>query len=284
MVLEIQIVSDLHIDINKINTFDKVIVPKAKYIALCGDLTNNVQSRKYTELLEYCQKEFIGVFVITGNHEYYGSTKSNKKNRLNIVQIDEYIQKLCDDLNTEHPELGILHFMQNSEVIIDVPVTDVSSKKYSILGSTLWSYIPKNKEHNIIKSIADYQYILDENNNRFMTDYSTKLFMQNQYYLTNKIKDNETNGIPTVVLTHHAPIMEAVNVAYPDSVLNNAFASDLRSFIGKCKYLKCWMYGHTHYKFDIMIGNCRIVTNPRGYHSNEISRYSTEEVIVIEHE
>jgi hypothetical protein len=29
--------------------------------------------------------------------------------------------------------------------------------------------------------------------------------------------------------------------------------------------IKLWTHGHTHEDFDYMIGDCRVVCNPRGY-------------------
>jgi len=33
--------------------------------------------------------------------------------------------------------------------------------------------------------------------------------------------------------------------------------------------IKLWTHGHTHHEFDYMIGECRVVCNPRGYHGYE---------------
>jgi hypothetical protein len=35
--------------------------------------------------------------------------------------------------------------------------------------------------------------------------------------------------------------------------------------------IKLWTHGHTHHKFDYMIGETRIVCNPRGYEGYEDS-------------
>jgi hypothetical protein len=33
--------------------------------------------------------------------------------------------------------------------------------------------------------------------------------------------------------------------------------------------IKLWTHGHTHHEFDYMIGDCRVVCNPRGYKNYE---------------
>jgi hypothetical protein len=47
--------------------------------------------------------------------------------------------------------------------------------------------------------------------------------------------------------------------------MNGAYSSDLSDFILDHPQIKVWTHGHTHHNFDYMIGDCRIVCNPRGY-------------------
>ena len=51
--------------------------------------------------------------------------------------------------------------------------------------------------------------------------------------------------------------------------MNGAFASDLDDFIAYRPQIRLWTHGHTHEPFDYMIGETRVVCNPRGYSGRE---------------
>jgi hypothetical protein len=69
-----------------------------------------------------------------------------------------------------------------------------------------------------------------------------------------------------VVVGHHAPCKLSTKPQYQDDVLmNGAYSSDLSEFILDHPQIKLWTHGHTHDRFDYMIGSTRIVCNPRGY-------------------
>jgi hypothetical protein len=69
-----------------------------------------------------------------------------------------------------------------------------------------------------------------------------------------------------VVVGHMAPSKLSVHPRYQnDTLMNGAYASDLSEFIMDHPQIKLWTHGHTHHKFDYMIGSTRIVCNPRGY-------------------
>ena len=73
-----------------------------------------------------------------------------------------------------------------------------------------------------------------------------------------------------VVVGHHAPSKLSTKPRYEKDVeMNGAYSSDLNEFILAHPQIKLWTHGHTHDLFDYMIGNTRIVCNPRGYHGYE---------------
>ena len=71
---------------------------------------------------------------------------------------------------------------------------------------------------------------------------------------------------PVVVVTHHSPSKQSIKPRYHgDYHMNGGYSSDLESFIMDYPQIKVWTHGHTHDTFDYMIGNCRLICNPRGY-------------------
>jgi hypothetical protein len=54
-----------------------------------------------------------------------------------------------------------------------------------------------------------------------------------------------------------------------ETIMNGCYHSSLEEFILDRPQIKLWTHGHTHYAFDYVIGDTRIVCNPRGYEGYE---------------
>jgi hypothetical protein len=73
-----------------------------------------------------------------------------------------------------------------------------------------------------------------------------------------------------VVAGHHAPSRRSTHEMYAhDTVMNGGYSSDLDQFIEDRPQIRLWTHGHTHHPFDYMIGETRVVCNPRGYSGHE---------------
>ncbi len=69
MALRIQIISDIHLEVNK--SFE--VTPMAPYLALLGDIGDPCSGR-YLNFLKKQASQFEKVFVLIGNHSCYGRT------------------------------------------------------------------------------------------------------------------------------------------------------------------------------------------------------------------
>ncbi len=74
----------------------------------------------------------------------------------------------------------------------------------------------------------------------------------------------ESDAEKIVVVTHHLPTFAAIEDKHKGSVLNAAYATELGNFIADSR-ISAWIYGHTHHRTDLMIGNTHLVSNPLGY-------------------
>jgi hypothetical protein len=73
-----------------------------------------------------------------------------------------------------------------------------------------------------------------------------------------------------VVCTHHAPSYKSVHPHYAhETDMNGGYASDLSEFILDHENILFWTHGHMHDPSDYMIGQCRVICNPRGYSGYE---------------
>lgn len=74
---------------------------------------------------------------------------------------------------------------------------------------------------------------------------------------------DEPFGGPTVVVTHHAPLIRSCRPEHRLDPVTAAFASNLEWLLDGRALL--WLHGHTHYACDYEIGGTRVVANQRGY-------------------
>jgi len=75
-----------------------------------------------------------------------------------------------------------------------------------------------------------------------------------------------------VVVGHHSPSFQSCHEMYGnDHLMNGGYHSDLSEFILDHPQIVLWTHGHTHHPFDYMIGETRVVCNPRGYENDGYS-------------
>jgi hypothetical protein len=84
------------------------------------------------------------------------------------------------------------------------------------------------------------------------------------------LKDTVAGKEKVVVCTHHTPTYASCHPRYADDkVMNGGYHSDLSDLILDHPQIKLWTHGHTHDRFDYMVGTTRVVCNPRGYSGHE---------------
>ncbi len=72
----------------------------------------------------------------------------------------------------------------------------------------------------------------------------------------------DAHGGECIVVTHTAPSIRSVASEYQADVLSAAFASNLDHLVERTRL---WVHGHTHAARDYQLGECRVISNPRGY-------------------
>lgn len=229
-----QYISDLHLEfydekINKIlNKFD--IIAKADYLILAGDIGNPFRP-SYRIFLENVATKFKKVFVITGNHEYYGNE---------IQKTDNECRFICLEIKN-------VIFLQDEMFSI--------SEDLKIIGTTLWSNIPNENKREISECISDYRLI-----NNFTTEKCNLLHRDAKILIEKYIKDSKEDT-KFIIITHHMPSMSLISSKYKNySNINYSFASDLEEITNNKKII-AWVYGHTHEPYQKGIYYC----NPIGY-------------------
>ena len=203
----------------------------------------------YRDFLKRCSEQFKHVIYIAGNHEFY-----HGKYPAGMDYIREEV--------AHYPNIT---FLENETVKIN---------GVNFIGCTLWTDMNKGDPTTvafIAGALNDYRQIRrnDLDYRRFRPEYTVKLHKKSLQYISDTINNNPNEKF--VVVGHHAPSKLSTKPRYEkDFHMNGGYSSDLTDFILDHPQIKLWTHGHTHDKFDYMIGSTRIVCNPRGYVGYEV--------------
>lgn len=299
--MKIALASDLHLEFGTISLHN---TNAADVLVLSGDIIveNDLSSFDpyYTLGYEYrsnifhnffqeCSQRFPHVIYVLGNHEHYhgdfANTAKNIKEKLshlkNVYVLDREMKKIDDvvfvggtlwtNMNN-HDSLTLYHMrsMMNDFRII----------KNSNAMRTRKVPIYKKDENG--KSILDEKGYMIQESWKFKEEpglFSAENSVEEHVKMTEFIKFcvRENRDKKIVVCGHHSPSKLSTKPRYQnDTIMNGAYSSDLSELILDHPEIKVWTHGHTHDKFDYMIGETRVICNPRGYIGYEPNAKSFE--------
>ncbi|MFY8211436.1 MAG: metallophosphoesterase [Candidatus Nanopelagicus sp.] len=236
------------------------------------------RAERYYDFVERCSQRFPNVILIAGNHEHYHGDFGNTfdiiryafKDLANVNVLDKESVVLDDtifvggtlwtDMNKEDPmTIHAIRDMMNDFNCVSNGITQRKVPLYK-----------KDKDGKYLIDDATGGYIAesfkfkDEPKKFSPTDAleDHKQFLQ----FLKIVLENNTEKKQVVVCGHHAPSKASTHPKYiGQTLMNGGYSSDLSEFILDHQEIKLWTHGHTHEKFDYVIGETRIVCNPRGY-------------------
>jgi predicted phosphodiesterase len=286
--MRIQIVSDLHLefsDINIQNTNNADVLILGGDICVAQDLHDHPEpnntadqaviaagtglgrrqqsAQRYRDFFKRCSFQFPHVIYIAGNHEFYHGKF--------FAGID-YLREEC----AKYPNV---YFLENDTKVID----DVT-----FVGATLWTDMNKGDPltmHAIEGMMNDFRII--KNDKRSYASMSARDVVGRHARTLSYFRSvlAEQHDRKFVVVGHHSPSFQSVHDLYKDQYLmNGGYHSDLSEFIMDHPQVRLWTHGHTHNPFDYVIGNTRVVCNPRGYENDgysENSGWDPEKVVEV---
>lgn len=236
--MRLRILSDLHLE-----CFDEdreLPDVACDAVILAGDI-----SRK-TRGLGWAAERFAGlpILYVPGNHEFYRSC----------------MPTLRRELAEEARRLGI-HLLDNRTLTLG---------GVRFHGTTLWTDFalyadepdddPTLTEQKALALMPDFHIIEQPEGETFTPEESRRLHAESLAWLERELAQPFSG--PRVVISHHAPLAECIPPCYRGDALSPAFASNLRSLMGK---MTLWFHGHVHEPVDMSVAGTRVMANPGGY-------------------
>ena len=258
--MRVNVISDLHLE------FADLVLPGGDVLILSGDVceVKNIKKDHYNPDMvmlaheradrrpdryirffeEECSK-YREVIYVMGNHEHYG------------FRFDKTYRHLKENIPTN------IRLLEKESVEIDGVV---------FVGGTLWTDLNKNDPitaYTLKTSMNDYRVITNLYKDKGLYYKLTPEYTLDEHNLTKQfISDTvaASGDKPVVVVTHHSPSKLSIKPRYQgDFHMNGGYSSAMEDFILDRPQIKFWTHGHTHDTFDYMIGECRVICNPRGY-------------------
>lgn len=269
--MRVAVCSDLHLefeDINLKNTEDAEVLILSGDIMIAEDLHDHPETSysmysnvnladlgrrqrvalRFRDFLKRCSFQFPHVVYVAGNHEFYhGRWKAS-----------------LDHLREECAKFPNVYFLERDVKVIN---------EVSFIGATLWTDCNKGDPltlHSLADMMNDYRIIRNDEHGyaKLRPSHSMHRHQQTLSYLKAVLPDMKDNKV--VFVGHHSPSFQSSHEMYKnDYLMNGGYHSELSEFILDHPQIKLWTHGHTHFPFDYMIGETRVVCNPRGYSGHD---------------
>ncbi len=220
----------------------------ADVVVLAGDVWNGTRG------IEWAREWADGrpVLYVAGNHEFYGHGLPELTGRLRSVAAGSPIRVLEND--------------------------EVTLEGVRFLGCTLWSDFdfdgPERREESMRvceRVVNDFGYIAFTPADRPLAPADARaLHLESRRWLADRL--GHSHAGPTVVITHHAPLIRGRPSQPLLRAVAGAFASDVTDLMGS-ERAALWIFGHTHRAADVDVRGTRVISNPRGYPHQPVAEF-----------
>ena len=278
--MKIALASDIHLEFGDILLKNE---ENADVLILSGDICTANQFKKkpkermvVKDFFKRCSFQFPHVVYIMGNHEHYNFDTVDTYNRLKAELADLPNIHVLEKETWEHNDMTFVAGTLWTDMNKGDPLTlwhcNKGMSDFQVIKNgnrmvqhkrNVYHESERNKDGTlVVKTVDHYQS---------PSKWSPEDSVEDHKKMMDYIKiatENKTKQY--VVVTHHAPSPISIAECYRhDTLMNGAFASDLSEFILNRPQIKLWTHGHMHNVSDYMIGDTRVVCNPRGYIGHE---------------
>lgn len=218
---------------------------------------------------EECAK-YEKVYMIMGNHEHYHGVFDNT-----AMILREYLQ----DTNVTLLDKEWVRLNDHWELFGGTMWTDYDQSDWFAMQDA------KNKmnDHRIIEKIKQGdEPVIGEKKpfvGRFLPEDAVEEYRDTVAELVSHVIDH--TDTKKIVMTHHAPCAQSIAARFQGMRLNAAYYTEMSGWIMDQPDIKYWFHGHMHDSFDYIIGDCRVVCNPRGYAGYELNEEFDKQFEVV---
>lgn len=243
--------SDLHLEFGSL----EISEAGEDLLILAGDLGIHVEAM---DLIRQMARLFeIPILVIAGNHEFYRTPESPSHTWEDTI---DDLRRAAD--HTSVVVKGEVTFLEDSTVTYE---------GVRFIGATLWTDMKLYGEDHFVAmavqdALSDYAKIYTKSDDPIHVQDVMARHGESIGYIRERLTDPlwlPKDG-PTVVVTHHAPSWLSIDERFRSDKVSAGFASRLEDLILDTNPV-FWVHGHTHTSFDYVLGETRVLCNPRGY-------------------
>lgn len=244
--MKVLVLSDLHIE------FEPYLMPSVDVdlVVLAGDIHKGIRG------VQWANGAFtVPTLYVPGNHEYYQG------------HIDYTLEKMRAAADS-HVHVHVLD--RDSFVFQGV----------RFLGATSWTDYTASGDLSAAMSVArnsmtDFRLIRADARYRKLRpdDLVVRNHLAREWLSTQLDIPHEGR---TVVISHHCPVPEVAG-DHDEGHLSASYTNNWQTLLDKADF---WFFGHTHFAIDLILGRCRLVSNPKGY-PDEITGFDPRKIIEI---
>lgn len=236
-----QYMSDLHLEVGQqYLTFDFDVA--APNLILAGDIGRLIDYEGYILFLQKQTVRYERVFLVLGNHEFYGLSFEDGLARARALEREAVLE-------------GKLILLQQKSFGFD-------DGSVVVLGCSLWSFVPEKSAHAVAAVVNDFKNIdgwsIERHNAAHTEDFA---------WLQKEVQRCKPYT-KILVVTHHAPLVDkTASPEHKDSPIKSAFATHLLcdTRAGPWSQVRYWVFGHTHWTTQFKVKSIQVVSNQRGY-------------------
>lgn len=231
--MKVLIYSDLH------NEFDRFSPPPVEVdlVVLAGDI--DLLARGVGWANETFKSEVI---YCAGNHEFYKGHIDRTREKMKAAAAG-HVHVLENEVWT----VGDVRFL------VATGWTDFTSTGDVVAASSVCAR--DMNDFRLIRAGSGYRRLRPVD--VIERNHATKAFLTQEL-------EKPFNG-KTVVVSHHCPLREAAGGEH-DGHISAAYYNNWHGLVNQAAV---WIFGHTHKSIDTVFGNCRVISNPKGYPGEE---------------
>ncbi len=250
--MKIQICSDLHLEFKKNKDWlqKNPLIPKGEILIIAGDTYHLDKNFAKLDFIQKVSQEFEKVYIVPGNHEYYGG-----------YDVSNSLDTMCKQVKDN------VFIVNNYQAEI---------KGVTFIFSTMWSRVEKNI-FEIEHGVTDF-FKIKFQEKQFTANHFNQIHEASFQFISKAVQSKGKK----VVITHHLPTYDCMSKEFKKSVFNEAFCVEKKEFILKNE-IDYWIFGHSHRDLgEVTIASTKIVSNQLGYVGwNEHYSFDYEKIIEI---